>query len=377
VRWIVLPSDWQTAPESTYINEEDLDLQKWDVFVDESSQRRYIIDEKSGQRFFLVSPSKLKQSTFQQKWAQLVKNASEEASAKKQVSFNLDPTVARRSSSSGTSNDLMENFDHEPSNLRMRTVSQYSPDRIIDRNSRANAANLKNTLNTLRLPDHDPIRIIKQPGKMGHLIKSSNSDQSDKKKAEKLQSPKERERSAAKQLKKTLQQQLQLKAQQEAARRAFLNRKMPQMGSLWLHQQLLDLRRRKLMLRNRISHSINDQRNKNNENIDHNGKHWRSMTNLNDPSLDRNNASSLDRDRLLEMQIYGYNRFDPEKHKKEKAELDKQRYHYDDEWRAHATLQNMDSANGFGGGDSPFVRGVLTENFLRHKDYTPVQINSR
>jgi hypothetical protein len=52
-RWIVLPSDWQTAENSPYVDENDLDLLAWDVLTDEITGRQYVVDEKSGQQFFI------------------------------------------------------------------------------------------------------------------------------------------------------------------------------------------------------------------------------------------------------------------------------------------------------------------------------------
>ena len=155
-RWIVLPNDWETSAESPYLNETDLELMKWDVFVEEGTQRRYVIDEKTGQRYFIVSAAKLKLNKFQEKWADLVETnkarrlstnalnlelpaaSVEEVKPTKpnRVTFNTKPEFREAS-------DLMDDFETEPSNMRLRTSAHHSPDRVIDLNSRGNSTNLK------------------------------------------------------------------------------------------------------------------------------------------------------------------------------------------------------------------------------------------
>ena len=217
---------------------------------------------------------------------------------------------------------------------------------------------------------------MKQPGKMDHLtdIKTDPETGSPKKSPTKEKDPRKRSKSGRKELKKTLQQQQILKNQQEAARRAFLNRKMPGMGPLWLHQQLLDGMRKKENLHHRIK-SLAGHRNRVDDDYDHDGKHWKSLSHLNDPTLGEDD--SLDRQKLAELQMYGYSKFDPKFAKKYKDELKGKEFNFDDYWKYNSTKENSPSDLGFGGGDQTFVRGVLTENFKRHNDYVAVQMNSK
>lgn len=53
-RWIILPDDWDVKDGSDYVAEEDVDLMEWNVFVENDSNRKYIIDERDGKRYYIV-----------------------------------------------------------------------------------------------------------------------------------------------------------------------------------------------------------------------------------------------------------------------------------------------------------------------------------
>ena len=53
-RWIILPDDWEVQDGSNYLSEEDIDLMEWNVFVENDSNRKYILDERDGKRYFIV-----------------------------------------------------------------------------------------------------------------------------------------------------------------------------------------------------------------------------------------------------------------------------------------------------------------------------------
>ena len=58
-QWVVLPRDWRLTEDSTYIDEDEFDLSSFDVYIDPIANRRYIIDEKSGNRYFVIGSADL------------------------------------------------------------------------------------------------------------------------------------------------------------------------------------------------------------------------------------------------------------------------------------------------------------------------------
>ncbi len=378
-RWIVLPSDWQTAENSPYVDENDMDMLAWDVLTDEITGRQYVIDDNSGQQFFIVNPDKIKQSDFMEKWQRIVTASAGKVASSGRPLVKFEPGTRRNEFEDDLSNDgYIKNLDKEPSNLQMRTTAKFSPDRVITQNSRGNSKNLYSTVNGSRVLDSD-----RRPGILinsGQNSASSMNRITGNKRVTlgDIDIPRSRsaqaDKSSASELKKTQLQQSILRNQQEAARKAFLNRKMPGMGPLWLHQQLLDENRRRMELRKRINASLDYRRRRLNEDNVRNDKHWKSLTHLTDPTVGDGNA--LDKAKLAELQMYGYNRLDKKFAKKYEDEKKSREFNFDEMWKRAASAECSGSNNGFGGGQNTFVRGVLTENFRRHNDYVPVQMNS-
>lgn len=52
--WVVLRDDWRTAEDLPYLAEEDAAAADMDVYTDASTRRKFIIDEKMGERYFIV-----------------------------------------------------------------------------------------------------------------------------------------------------------------------------------------------------------------------------------------------------------------------------------------------------------------------------------
>lgn len=52
--WVVLRDDWRTAEDLPYLAEEDAAAAEMDVYTDASTRRKFIIDEKMGERYFIV-----------------------------------------------------------------------------------------------------------------------------------------------------------------------------------------------------------------------------------------------------------------------------------------------------------------------------------
>lgn len=167
-----MPNDWQTADNSPYVDENDIDLLNWDVFTDDSG-RKFVTDEKSGQRFFIVNSEKVKQSGFKEKWNAVLQASG--SGKKSTVRFNPNDRQFP-GSDDDISDESIKNLEHEPSNLRLRNTAKFSPDRIINPNSRANSDKLFNTLNAIRIPDEDSNRVLRQEGKMSHLMPKPDPD---------------------------------------------------------------------------------------------------------------------------------------------------------------------------------------------------------
>jgi len=335
-RWIVLPNDWQLNEQSNFVDEQDLNLLEWDVFVDEKTRRKYVIDEKTGQKFFIVNSNQIE--IFKQKWQNLAQKTP--AKTPKHISFE--------NNANNNENGLVEKFENEPSNFKLRSSLKNSPER--DNNLKLKKFGKPSLIN-------EPTKlIIKQPGKMGHSI--------DKSKVAK---------SPAVVAQRTQQQQNALRAQQEAARRAFLNQKMPSVGQLWIHQMLIDNQRKARDIKSRISHST-DNRADDDDEANRNRKHWKSLTHLDDPTMDAESAL-LDRNRLADVQINGYNKYDKRIQAREKIDYNEDTYNA--YWKDLHTNTNSKSNNGFGGGKQKFVRGILTEDYKRSHQYSIQQLNSQ
>lgn len=337
-RWIVLPNDWQLNEQSNFVDEQDLNLLEWDVFVDEKTRRKYVIDEKTGQKFFIVDSNQIE--IFKQKWQNLVQKTP--TKTPKHISFE--------NNANNNENGLIEKFENEPSNFKLRSSLKNSPER--DNNLKLKKFGKPSLIN-------EPTKlIIKQPGKMGHSI--------DKSKVAK---------SPAVVAQRTQQQQNALRAQQEAARRAFLNQKMPSVGQLWIHQMLIDNQRKARDIKSRISHSTDNRAdNDDDDEANRNRKHWKSLTHLDDPTMDAESAL-LDRNRLADVQINGYNKYDKRIQAREKIDYNEDTYNA--YWKDLHINTNSKSNNGFGGGKQKFVRGILTEEYKRSHQYSIQQLNSQ
>ncbi len=151
------------------------------------------------------------------------------------------------------------------------------------------------------------------------------------------------------------QQQL-LKAKQDAARKAFFAQKLPMVGDLWLHQLLINNKNRKKNF-DRIQKGLGTYSNANlvDDGYD-DGKPriYRSLTDLNDPTLARDeDGVHLDKDRLNDVQMYGYEKYNRNKRRVFGAD--------DDEIKENYTPPSIDPNTSFGHQhEYPYFRGKLT-----------------
>lgn len=172
------------------------------------------------------------------------------------------------------------------------------------------------------------------------------------------------------------QQQRQLRARQEAARKAMFAQKLPEVSQLWLHQLIINNKNRSKNF-DRIREGLYAHYNLHNANgstrrDDGSSRPWRSLTDLNDPTMYKENGKIyLDRDRLNDVQMYGYEKYNKNR-RKVFGEV------YDEEKKeSNYTPPCVDPNISFGHEDEyPYFRGILTEDFRRERDlFVPLQLN--
>ena len=290
---------------------------------------------------------------------------------------NKNPDLKSALKKNPKATDLIQKYDNEPSIIKYDRVRSNSP------NLGANSpTDLKNNF------------YIKQTGKMGHLIKpktptsptdpnrarptppnkspqyyNSNNNNNNKNKTSPAQSKAKPKKSLTK------DQEIRLaKQRQEASRRAFFSQKLPSMGELWLHQLLLNQVNKEKRIRARAElYRSNDNLD---QNYDDDGYAERRAKSLSKDPTKRD--GQLDRDRLRDIQIYGYDKYNEDSiRKKRRNEFDSRRHGLNKE-EQDRLRRIANDPSGFGGGhETPFIRGVLTEEFVESMEYSPKYINNR
>lgn len=111
-----------------------------------------------------------------------------------------------------------------------------------------------------------------------------------------------------------------IRARQETARRNFYAQKLPHVGDLWLHQELIDKINTKkkfdclkeaYLAKKNLEYEDDPSRY-----LDENGRvrSFRDLTDLNDPTLN-DDKDGLDMDKLANVQMYGYEKYNKNKRK--------------------------------------------------------------
>ena len=105
-RWVVLPRNWQVVENAPYLDEADVAGTIFDIYMEPSSSRKYIIDEKTGQRYYLVG--KL-DADFKRKWSSTPRGHSG-ARQSSQSSQPVEPIESKgRKKVSARANDRLRN----------------------------------------------------------------------------------------------------------------------------------------------------------------------------------------------------------------------------------------------------------------------------
>lgn len=125
--WIVLRDDWRTADDLPYLAEEDAAAAEMDVYTDASTRRKFIIDEKMDERYFIVP-----------KFRENIRNYATASNVpikvgpakkvgfvdEKRVESNDDAVVKKLGS------EEIRRLNQEPSTARLRKIALNSPERF-------------------------------------------------------------------------------------------------------------------------------------------------------------------------------------------------------------------------------------------------------
>ncbi|CAF0727309.1 unnamed protein product [Brachionus calyciflorus] len=353
-RWIILPNNWKTE-NSAYIDEDDINLVEMDVYQDTQTKRKYVIDDKTGQRFYLIPKFRQDIRNFMN-----LKENEEKSIDKNSPNSSVKP----RNLTLKIGGESIENLENEPSNLRLREIETKTPTRVRFDPNLPSTRSLSPKSN-----DKNSKIIIKQPGKPGHLIRTNSPGNNNQQKPPRKVSEQRLKQEQARKL-------ALAKIKQDASRQAFFQQKLPDVGKLWMHQLLINKTNKEKQIDNMLkaynsSSNLSDDSDSRDSSL---RKPWRSLNHLNDPTVNRdeNGQEILDRKRLAEIQIYGYDKFDKSKKKRnifEEEEKLKKSFNC-------VPIQNYNNNDSFGGFENyPFIRGVLTEDFVESKEYHPVQMN--
>lgn len=123
--WIVLRDDWRTAQDLPYLAEEDLSTVEMDVYTDSNTKRKFVIDDKTGERYFIVPK-------FRENIRNYVTASNVPIKAGKKVGFedqkraqSHDDLIVKKL---GT--EEIRHLTEEPSTFRLRKIAANTPERF-------------------------------------------------------------------------------------------------------------------------------------------------------------------------------------------------------------------------------------------------------
>jgi len=67
-QWIILPTNWRESENSRYIAQDDIDLNEFDLFIEENTKRKYLIDETTENKYYLINIVNDVCNDFREKW---------------------------------------------------------------------------------------------------------------------------------------------------------------------------------------------------------------------------------------------------------------------------------------------------------------------
>ena len=155
---------------------------------------------------------------------------------KTRFNFVTDSKFALRPSSLGIrETPVIRQFESEPSNAELRRSEHISPERD---------TKLKPPFFTPKLLDSNGNLIKKYAEDVARKIVDEKEEKSGKKGAIRHKSKEKLEKEKKLMIKQEMlalqRRLLAMQLREDAARRAFLNKKMPSVGKLWIHQLLID-----------------------------------------------------------------------------------------------------------------------------------------
>jgi hypothetical protein len=146
-QFIVLPDGWRIAENLPYINEQDISLVELDFYVDARTRRKYVIDDKTGQRYYIVPDERDSFKRFVEANGLIkpVRSSNAEdaaaaaASGERQLKSALkkpkdsaaadSPSVAQRKKPAtvAVGDQVLKEFESEPSNAGLRNMARLRP----------------------------------------------------------------------------------------------------------------------------------------------------------------------------------------------------------------------------------------------------------
>lgn len=125
--WVVLRDDWRMAQDLPYIAEEDvasLDATaSLDVYTDASTRRKYVIDDRTGERYYLVPK-------FRENIRNYVTGSNVPLKTNKKGAIDKRRTQSADDVAKKIGEETVWNLEKEPSNATLRKTAANSPEKF-------------------------------------------------------------------------------------------------------------------------------------------------------------------------------------------------------------------------------------------------------
>lgn len=132
--WIILPTGWRLAENLPYIYEEDINLINLEFYIDPVTKRKFVIDDKTGQRYYIIPERRdsFKRFVIENK---LNKPAVLKSNLKKPRDNSIEQLDSNKPSLPFSSSpkqvrigdEILADYDREPSYSELRKMSRMRP----------------------------------------------------------------------------------------------------------------------------------------------------------------------------------------------------------------------------------------------------------
>jgi hypothetical protein len=178
--WIVLPNGWRIAENLPYINEEDISLVTLDFYIDARTKRKYVIDDKTGQRYYIIPNLRNGFKNFVEasgllKPVAVPNTDSQSPNVNENGERQLKSALKKPKDGSNQTNQsnrvrigdqVLTNFDSEPSNAQLRAMSRLKPNETVFNPPPKTPVSGK--------PEDEPVNYISQKPSVAALFKPAN-----------------------------------------------------------------------------------------------------------------------------------------------------------------------------------------------------------